>query len=132
VLTRVALYAAGFAGPIVLLAAYAVRFGLGLDAPWYVTTLFTVGYVPVTLIAALVLWGAAAGQIGAVLFGRYAPYPTEDERPVRGVVRESVRLTVLATRRARRGPNNVEEPWAQPEPLPTGERDPVGSGSTKA
>jgi len=132
VLTRVALYAAGFAGPIVLLAAYAVRFGLGLDAPWYVTTLFTVGYVPVTLIAALVLWGAAAGQIGAVLFGRYAPYPTEDERPVRGVVRESVRLTVLATRRARRGPSTVEEPWAPPEPLPTGERDPVGSGSTKA
>jgi Peptidase family M28 len=124
-LVRVAVYAAGFAGPILLLTAYAVRFGLGLDAPWYVTTLFTVGYAPVTLIAALVLWGASAGQIGAVLFGRYAPYPTEDERPVRGVLRESVRLTVLASRRLRRSPTGSEQAWIPEERIPAGERDPV-------
>jgi hypothetical protein len=121
---RFTVYAAGFAGPIVLLTTYALRFALGFDAPWYVATLFTVGYVPVTLIAALVLWGAAAGQIGAILFGRYAPYPTEDERPVRGVVRGSVRLAVLGARRARRGAPKQDEPWLPEQPVPA-ERDAV-------
>jgi hypothetical protein len=123
--TRLAVYTIGFAGPIVLLTSYAVRFELGLDAPWYVATLFTVGYVPVTLIAAIVLWGAAAGQIGAVLFGRYAPYPTEDERPVRGVVRGSVRLAVLSARRARRGARTQNDDWLPEQRLPAAERDAV-------
>jgi hypothetical protein len=60
-----------------------------------------------------------------VLFGRYAPYPTEDERPVRGVVRESVRLTVLASRRLRRSPAGPEQAWIPEERIPAGERDPV-------
>jgi hypothetical protein len=121
---RFTVYAVGFAGPIVLLTTYALRFELGFDTPWYVATLFTVGYVPVSLIAALVLWGAAAGQIGAILFGRYAPYPTEDERPVRGVVRGSVRLAVLGARRARRGAPPQGQPWLPEQPLP-GEQDAV-------
>jgi hypothetical protein len=101
---RLLLYATGFAGPVGLVAAFAVRLELGLDAPWYVATLFSVGYAPWTLFVLLLGWGAAAGQVGAVLFGRYAPYPSEDERPERGLVRESVRRAVLLGRRARRRP----------------------------
>jgi hypothetical protein len=32
---------------------------------------------------------------------RYAPYPSADERPRRGPIRESIRQTVLLTRRMR-------------------------------
>jgi hypothetical protein len=122
---RVALYVAGFAGPIALLATYSLRLELGLDAPWYVATLFTAGYVPVATIAAIVLWGAAAGQIGAVLFGRYAPYPSEGERPVRGVVRESVRLAFLLARRARGAQPPGRRALRPDERLPSGNRDVV-------
>ncbi len=113
---RLLLYAAGFAGPVALVAAFGVRLGLGLDAPWYVATLFSVGYAPWTLFVLLLAWGAAAGQIGAVLFGRYAPYPSEDERPERGLVRESVRRAALLVRRGGRRPR---EEW-------DGGRDGVG------
>jgi hypothetical protein len=124
--SRVLLYAAGFAGPLTLVIAYAVRLRLGFDAPWYLATLFTVGYAPVAQIAALLLWGAAAGQVGATLFGRYAPYPTEGERPVRGAVRESVRLTVLLARRVRRGrPTRGPEGWQPEEPIQRSKRDAV-------
>jgi hypothetical protein len=97
---RISTYCAGLAGPAVLLAATAVRFELGLDAPWYVATLFTTGYAPAAEAVLLLAWGAVAGQVGAFLFGRYAPYPTEGDRPVRGIVRETVRQTVLLWRRA--------------------------------
>lgn len=105
---RLLLYATGFAGPVGLVVAFAVRLELGLDAPWYVATLFSVGYAPWTLFLLLLAWGAVAGQVGAVLFGRYAPYPSGDERPERGLVRESVRRAVLLGRRGRR---RAREEW---------------------
>jgi Peptidase family M28 len=71
---RIALYLVGFAGPIVLLISFAVRFELGFDAPWYVAALFSVGYAPLSLFVAFLAFGAAAGQAAAILFGRYAPY----------------------------------------------------------
>jgi hypothetical protein len=46
-------------------------------------------------------WAAAAGQLAALVAGRYAPYPSAAERPPRGLVRESVRRLVLARRRHR-------------------------------
>jgi hypothetical protein len=98
---RLLLYVIGLAGPIGFVAAVAVRFGLGFDAPWYTTTLFTTGAAPFVLVVAIGLWGAAAGQIGAVLFGRYSPYPTEGGRPARGVLRETIRQSVLLGRRMR-------------------------------
>jgi hypothetical protein len=100
---RALLLALGFAGPVGLLAVFAVERELGWDAPWYVATLFSVGYAPFSLFLLLLAWGAAAGQMGAILFGRYAPYPSHDHRPERGLLRESVRQATLLTRRLRRG-----------------------------
>lgn len=99
---RLAAYAAGFAGPLLLLASFAFRFELGFDAPWYVVALAAVGYVPVPLVLAFLVWGAAATQIGAVAAGRYAPYPRASERARRGPVRQTIRRAVLANRRRRR------------------------------
>ena len=96
---RAGLYALGLAGPLVLLASFAFRFELGLDAPWYLAALAAVGYVPSALLAAFLVWGAAAGQLGALACGRYAPYPERWERPARGPIREGIRRVVLLTRR---------------------------------
>lgn len=72
---RAVLYLVGFAGPVLLLVSFAIRFHLGFDALWYVPALFSVGYAPLALFLVLLPFGAAAGQAGAVLFGRYAPCP---------------------------------------------------------
>jgi hypothetical protein len=116
---RTALYLAGFLGPGLLVASFAFRFGLGLDAPWYLATLFSVGYASTALCLAFLAWGAAAGQVGAILFGRYAPYPSPGEGPARGPFREAVRRTILTARRAqrRRKPEADEVLW------PGGESD---------
>ena len=98
---RIGLYAIGFAGPLLLLGSFAFRFGLGLDAVWYLLALAAVGYIPVTLALAFLAWGAAAAQVGAIAVGRYAPYPAADERPARGPIRESIRQAVLLVRRRR-------------------------------
>jgi hypothetical protein len=100
-LARLAVYAVGFTGPLLLLGSFAVRFELGLDAPWYLLALTTVGYVPLPIALAFVAWGAAAAQVGALASGRYAPYPAREERPERGPIRESIRQTVLLARRMR-------------------------------
>ncbi len=98
---RLLVYAAGFAGPLLLLGSFAFRFELGFDAPWYMLALASVGYVPVPLLLAFLAWGAAATQVGALAAGRYAPYPAREDRPERGPIRESVRQLVLVARRAR-------------------------------
>ncbi len=100
---RASVYVAGFAGPLLLLASFARRFELGLDAPWYVVKLAAVGYVepPALLIACA--WLAAAAQLAALTVGRYAPYPAAAERPPRGPVRELIRgLLVVGLRRRER------------------------------
>jgi hypothetical protein len=96
-----AVYSLGFVGPLILLASFAFRLELGLDAPWYLLALTSVGYVPISLVVAFLGWGAVAAQTGAIALGRYAPYPAAHERPARGPLRESVRQAVLLTRRAR-------------------------------
>jgi hypothetical protein len=98
---RLAVYALGFAGPLLLLGSFAVRFGLGLDAPWYLLALASVGYVPLPLMLAFLAWGAAATLVGALALGRYAPYPAREDRPERGPIRESIRQLVLVSRRTR-------------------------------
>jgi hypothetical protein len=98
---QLALYAAGFAGPLLLVGSFALRFELGLDALWYLLALTAIGYVPVPLVLAFLAWGAAAGQTGAMALGRYAPYPDASERPARGPLREAVRRLVLLGRRTR-------------------------------
>jgi hypothetical protein len=91
----------GFSGPAILLWSFASRYGLGLDAPWYIVWLFALGYAPLPGFAIALAWAAAAGQLLALAGGRYAPYPSAAERPPRGPIRETVRRLVLAKRRRR-------------------------------
>ena len=95
---------AGFAGPLLLVWSFAARYGLGWDAPWYIAWLFALGYAPVPGFAIGLAWAAAAGQLVALVGGRYAPYPSAAERPPRGPLRETIRRLVLAQRRRRRAP----------------------------
>ncbi|MDQ3993147.1 MAG: hypothetical protein M3229_05765, partial [Actinomycetota bacterium] len=94
---RMGVYALGLAGPLVLLGSLAIRFGLGLDAPWYLAQLVAVGYVgsgPVLLAA---LWLASAAQVAALATGRYGPYPSRSDRRRRGVV-PAVRRRLVRSR----------------------------------
>jgi Peptidase family M28 len=100
-LVRLALLAAGFAGPLLLLGSFAFRYGLGLDAPWYLAELTAIGYVPIVGVALFLAWIAGAAQLIAVAVGRYAPYPTAAERPPRGPLRNTVRTIVLGVRSRR-------------------------------
>jgi len=99
---RLAVVAIGFLGPLLLLASFSLRYGLGLDTPWYLAELTATGYVGVPALAIAVGWLAAAGQMSVLAIGRYAPYPSARERPPRGPLREAVRRTVLTVRAARK------------------------------
>jgi len=90
---------AGLLGPALLLVLFAGRYGLGLDAPWYLGLLVLVGYVPIPAVLVVVAWLAVGGQVAALAAGRYAPYPSRRERGPRGPIREVVRRTVLAAQR---------------------------------
>ena len=87
---------------LLVIWSFAGRYGLGWDAPWYVTWLYALGYAPAVGVVIVLGWAAAAGQLAALVAGRYAPYPSAAERPPRGPFREAVRHVVLAQRRARR------------------------------
>ena len=102
VVIRAAVLAAGFAGPALLLWSFASRYGLGLDAPWYLAWLFALGYAPLPAFLIAVGWTAAAAQLAALAGGRYAPYPSAAERPPRGPIRRLVRQIVLTRRRRAR------------------------------
>jgi hypothetical protein len=99
---RVLVFAVGLVGPALLIGSLAFRYGLGLDAPWYLVELAGVGYVHVVPVAIALAAFACTGQLVAVAAGRYAPYPDAGERPARGPLRELVRAVVLAQRRRRR------------------------------
>ena len=97
---------AGFAGFALLLGSFAVRFGLGLDAPWYLAELVADGHVAIPLLLAFLAWLAAGGQLAALSAGRYAPYPRPAERPPRGPIRETIRRIALGLTR-RQEPTQV-------------------------
>jgi hypothetical protein len=86
---------------LLLLGSLAWRYGLGLDAPWYLAELTATSYVHLPAVVIAAGWLAAAGQVTALAIGRYAPYPSAAEQPPRGPIRETVRRIVL-TVRARR------------------------------
>ena len=100
--SRILLIAAGLIGPLLLLGSLSWRYGLGLDAPWYLAELTATGYVQLPAVVIAAGWLAAAGQVAALSVGRYAPYPSAAERPPRGPIRETVRRTVLTVRARRR------------------------------
>ncbi len=64
----------GFTGPLILLLSFGTRFDLGLETPWYLLTLVTVGYVPWLAVGLAVVWCAAAAQLTALTAGRYAAF----------------------------------------------------------
>ena len=101
---RAGLLLAGFLGPILIVGSFAIRYGLGLDAPWYLAELTAIGYVPLVALLAFLGWLAGAAQISALATGRYAPYPSVAERPPRGPIRNTVRAVVLGVRARRRVP----------------------------
>jgi Peptidase family M28 len=89
----------GLAGPALIVLSLATRFGLGLDAPWYLAELAALGYVHVPAVAITLAGAACAAQLAAVTARRYAPYA---EGATLGPLRRSVRAIVLATRSRRR------------------------------
>lgn len=96
------LLALGLTGPALLLWSLGTRFGLGWDAPWYLASLVSIGYVGLGPLVVFLAWAAGGAQLVALAAGRYAPYPDADERGPRGPIRETVRTIVLAVRRHRR------------------------------
>ena len=70
---RDVLYGIGITGPALALVAIAGQLGLGLDAPLYVVSLMTLGFIPWTTVVVLIVWASVATQLGALAAGRYAP-----------------------------------------------------------
>ncbi|OFW71671.1 MAG: hypothetical protein A2Y55_10400 [Actinobacteria bacterium RBG_16_68_12] len=100
--TRAALYVAGLMGPVVGLLVLADELDLGPhQATLYVAGLVTIGYIPLFSVLLALAWAAAAAQLAALAFGRYAPYAAGAEPPPRGVIRASVARIGRRTRRAR-------------------------------
>jgi hypothetical protein len=105
---RAAVLAGGFLGPLLLVGSLALRYDLGLDAPWYLAELTATGYVKLPALVIAVGWLASAGQMAALAAGRYAPYPSARERPPRGPLRETVRHIALTVRGARKRGSETE------------------------
>src|SRR5215212_549110 len=97
---RGSVLALGFLGPFVLLISFATRYGLGLDAAWYLAELVAIHYVSIPTFVIGLAWLAVAAQLAAVTARRYGPYPSSDERRL-GPLRSALRLAVL-TKRARK------------------------------
>src|SRR5207302_9354167 len=69
-LARVTTVVLGFAGVALLVGTFAGRFGLGLDAPWYLAQLVAIGWVPLPLLAISVALADAAATLAAPAAGR--------------------------------------------------------------
>ena len=96
---RSALFAAGLLGPVLGLGVLASQLGLGLpDTVLYVLGLVSVGYVSWTSVVLALAWAAAAGQLGALAFGRYVPYAGGVEPPPAGIVRSFVGSLIVRSR----------------------------------
>jgi hypothetical protein len=108
-IARLGLLIAGLIGPFILLGSFMFRFGLGLDAPWYLAELVAVGYITFVPFFLTLCWAAGAAQLTAIALGRYRPYPSAAERPPLGPIRSAVRAVVLGIRSRRRTPVHADE-----------------------
>ena len=66
---RLALVAAGLVGPFILVGSFMFRFGLGLDAPWYLAELVAINYVSIVAFVLVLCCLAAAAQLTAIAAG---------------------------------------------------------------
>lgn len=99
---RIGLLAAGLLGPFLLVGSFMFRYGLGLDAPWYLAELVAIHYVSYVDFGLVLFWLAAVAQLTAIAAGRYTPYPAASDRPPLGPIRSTVRAVVLTVRHRRR------------------------------
>ncbi len=99
---RLVVFVLGLAGPSIVVASLAWRFGLGFDAPWYLLELVALGYVTLPPVVIALAGAAGASQLAAAAAGRYAPYPPRGQRGPRGPIRETIRTVVLVSRASRR------------------------------
>jgi len=105
--TRMVLLVVGFFGPLLFLVSFATRYELGLDAPWYLLTLVSVGYVSPLALLLLLAWAAPTAQLIALAAHRYAPFPARGEQGARGLLGRTV--SALAARRQRAREPEVAE-----------------------
>ncbi|MDX6489067.1 MAG: hypothetical protein QOK13_1682 [Gaiellaceae bacterium] len=104
---RAAVFAAGLAGPLLLLRMLAAEAGTGFSTPWYLAELVSVGYVPLPVFAIVLAWAAAGAQLAALVSGRYAPYPSAEDRGL-GPIRSGVRRALLASRARKHATGEAE------------------------
>jgi len=97
---RASLYVLGLAGPVGGLEVLAHELRIGVfDAALYAAGLATVGYVSLGSVLLTLAWAAAAAQLAALAFGRYAPYAGGVEPPPPGIFRISVARIAHGVRR---------------------------------
>ena len=101
-LARAGLLVLGFAGPLILLLSFSTRLGLGLETPWYLLSLVSVGYVPWIVVALGFAWLAIAAQLTALAVGRYAPYSNGTHSAAPTTAAAARRPRERRARRARR------------------------------
>ena len=88
---RIGIYLAGLLGPIGGVLLLGDELGLGpFDTMLYVVGLATVGYIPLSSVVLALAWAAAAMQLAALAFGRYAPCASGVEPPPPGPLRRGV------------------------------------------
>jgi hypothetical protein len=89
---RVSLFALGLAGPVAALFVLGHELGVSIvSAALYAIGLVTVGYLSLGSALLFLVWAAAAAQVGALAFGRYAPYAGGAEPPPPGPLRRTLR-----------------------------------------
>jgi hypothetical protein len=97
---RVGLLATGLVAPLVGLSLLARQVGLGLvDTVLYVAGLITIGYISWVSVALGLAWLAAAGQLTALVAGRYSPYAGGAEPPPGGRLRTALGSILRASPR---------------------------------
>jgi hypothetical protein len=104
---RAAVFAAGLAGPLLLVRMLAAQAGTGFATPWYLAELLSVGYVPLPVFVIVLAWAAAGAQLAALVSGRYSPYPSASELGL-GPIRSTVRRAVLASRERKRASDDAK------------------------
>lgn len=85
------LLAAGLFGPFLIYLELASRLHLGLSVVWYMSELAAVAYIKLPFLIVATILAAATAQLSALSVGRYAPYPTSDERPEAALPRRIAR-----------------------------------------